>query len=306
MNRAGWRARQRPTAYSRLSPTSRSGMKIGRYTLHEIHTGRLALDGGAMFGIVPKALWQRQIEPDARNRIPMAMRCLLLEGDGRLVLVDSGLGDKYDAKFAEIYGVDQETHELHRSLGAAGFSAEDVTDVVLTHLHFDHAGGCTTRDGDGRLRLAFPNATYHVQRAHWAWAHASPREGASFLAENMEPLEASGQLRFLDGEGELFPGVETIVVDGHTRGQQLVLVRGAEDTLLFAADLLPTAAHVPLLWIMAYDVAPLDTLEEKRRVLDRAAAEGWTVVFEHDVATARARIKLGERGYEAVDRAPTL
>lgn len=281
-------------------------MKIGPYTLYEIHTGGLALDGGAMFGIVPKALWQRQVEPDARNRIPMAMRCLLLEGEGRLILVDTGLGDKYDAKFAQIYGVDQERHELHRSLAAAGFGAEEVTDVVLTHLHFDHAGGATVRDGGGRLRLAFPHATHYVQRAHWAWAHESPREAASFLAENMDPLEASGQLRFLDGPGELFPGLELLVVDGHTRGQQLLLVRGPEETLLFAADLLPTAAHVPLLWIMAYDVAPLDTLAEKQRVLEQAAEEGWTIFFEHDAATARGRVRKGERGYELVDRAPTL
>ena len=281
-------------------------MQIGPYTLHEIHAGRLGLDGGAMFGIVPKPLWERRIPADGRNRIPLAMRCLLLEGDGRLVLVDNGVGDKYDAKFADIYAVDREARELHRSLRDAGFSAEDVTDVVLTHLHFDHCGGSTVRGGDGRLRTAFPNATYHVQRAHWEWAHASPREQASFFAENMEPLEQSGQLRLLDGPGPLFPGVETLVVNGHTRGQQLVTVSDDDRTLLFAADLLPTAAHVPLLWVMAYDVAPLETLEEKERLLSLAAEEGWTVLFEHDTETATARIARTEKGFEAVDRAPQL
>lgn len=281
-------------------------MTIGPYTLHEIHAGQLSLDGGAMFGIIPKPLWERRIAPDARNRIPLAMRCLLLEGDGRLVLIDNGLGDKYDAKFAEIYAVDQESSELHRSLRAAGFSAADVTDVILTHLHFDHCGGSTTRDADGTLRVAFPNATFHVQRTHWDWAHTSPREGASFLSENLEPLEASGQLRLLEGPGPVLAGVEALVVNGHTRGQQLLTISDDEHTLLYAADLLPTAAHVPLLWVMAYDVAPLDTLAEKAPILERAAREGWTIFFEHDTETATAQIEAGERGYRAVDASSSL
>lgn len=281
-------------------------MKIGPYTLHEIHAGRLGLDGGAMFGIVPKPLWERKIPADARNRIPLAMRCLLLEGDGRLALIDNGLGDKYDAKFADIYAVDQESSDLHRSLAAAGFGADEITDVILTHLHFDHCGGSTTRDADGRLRVAFPNATFHVQRSHWEWAHASPREGASFLAENLDPLEASGRLRLVDGPGEVVPGVEAAVVNGHTRGQQILTVADADRTLAFAADLLPTAAHVPTLWVMAYDVAPLDTIAEKEPFLERAAAEGWTIFFEHDAEVATATIRKGERGFEAVERSPIL
>jgi glyoxylase-like metal-dependent hydrolase (beta-lactamase superfamily II) len=281
-------------------------MQIGPYALHEIHAGQLRLDGGAMFGIVPKPLWERRIPADERNRIPLATRCLLLEGDGRVVLVDNGVGDTYDDKFADIYAVDRESAELHRSLADAGFGADDVTDVVLTHLHFDHCGGSTTRDADGSLRVAFPNATFHVQRAHWEWAHASPREGASFLSENLDPLRASGQLRLVDGPGPLLPGIEALVVDGHTRGQQLLKVSDGEQTLLYAADLLPTAAHVPLLWVMAYDVAPLDTLGEKERILNQAASEGWTVFFEHDTETATARIEKGERGFRAVDRLTSL
>jgi glyoxylase-like metal-dependent hydrolase (beta-lactamase superfamily II) len=281
-------------------------MQIGPYALHEIHAGQLRLDGGAMFGIVPKPLWERRIPADERNRIPLATRCLLLEGGGRVVLVDNGVGDTYDDKFADIYAVDRESAELHRSLADAGFGADDVTDVVLTHLHFDHCGGSTTRDADGSLRVAFPNATFHVQRAHWEWAHASPREGASFLSENLDPLRASGQLRLVDGPGPLLPGIEALVVDGHTRGQQLLKVSDGEQTLLYAADLLPTAAHVPLLWVMAYDVAPLDTLGEKERILNQAASEGWTVFFEHDTETATARIEKGERGFRAVDRLTSL
>lgn len=281
-------------------------MKIGPYTIREVHAGELRLDGGAMFGIIPRPLWERRIAPDERGRIPLAMRCMLIEGDGRLLLIDNGLGDKYDDKFADIYGVDQESNELHRSLRAAGFDAADVTDVVLTHLHFDHCGGSTTRGASGGVDVAFPNATFHVQARHWEWAHESPREQASFLQENLSPLAASGQLHLLDGETEIVPGVETIIVDGHTRGQQLVRVFDSARSLLFAADLLPTAAHVPALWIMAYDVAPLDTLAEKQRILARAAREGWRIMFEHDVGTATGRIEESERGFHAVDREPGL
>lgn len=279
-------------------------MRIGPYTLHAIEAGRLHLDGGAMFGIIPRPLWERRITPDARHRIPLAMRCLLIESGDRLILVDNGLGDKTDAKFNDIYGVDHESSNLRSSLRKAGFDPSDVTDVVLTHLHFDHAGGSTTRDADGRLRLVFPNATHHVQRAHWDWAHTSPREQASFLAENLDPLDASGRLNLLDGPGELLPGIETHVVNGHTRGQQLLTISDGTDTLFYAADLLPTAAHVPLLWVMAYDVAPLDTIAEKEPLLARAAAENWTVMFEHDTETALARITHSERGFGVTDARP--
>lgn len=281
-------------------------MKLGPYTLHEIHAGIAHLDGGAMFGIIPRPLWEKRIPPDERGRIPLAMRCMLIEGMGRLVLVDNGVGDKYDEKFADIYGVDRETADLHRSLKAAGFGPEDVTDVILTHLHFDHCGGSTRRDAGGTLITSFPDATYHVQRGHWDWTRESPREQASFLRENFQPIEAAGQLRLHDRGGEVFPGIETIVVNGHTRGQQLVRVFDESHSILFAADLFPTAAHVPLLWIMAYDVAPLDTLAEKRELLERASSEQWTIFFEHDVETAIAVIEAGERGFRAVDGAPAL
>ena len=287
-------------------------MTHGDYQIDTVEAGRLGLDGGAMFGVVPKPLWAGRIAPDDRNRIPLAMRCLLLRGHGRTILVDTGLGHKADAKFEEIYAVDHGHSTLAGSLAALGVAPADVTDVVLTHLHFDHAGGATERAPDGTLRLAFPAARFHVQRAHWAWAHESVRERASFLAENLDPLKASGRLVLEDGEASPFPGVSYVVVDGHTRAQQLVLVEGGADTggaaapLLFAADLVPTAAHVPLLWVMAYDVEPLQTLREKERVLTRAAEEGWTVVFEHDPETAAARIERTEKGFRAVDERPAL
>ncbi len=278
--------------------------RIGPYTLYAIETGRFGLDGGAMFGIVPRPLWERRIAPDARNRIRLHMRCLLLEGDGRLLLIDDGLGDKYDARFQDIYAVDHDHSDLRRSLNAAGFGPDDVTDVILTHLHFDHCGGSTTRRGD-RLALTFPRATYHVQRAHWHWArHPNAREQASFLAENLDPLDASGQLRLIDGEGTLFPGIDVLTVDGHTEAQQMVKLSGPEGTLVFVADLLPTSAHLRPPWIMAYDVRPLVTLAEKQAFLERAEAGGWHLFFEHDPEVAVAGLRRTERGIEVADPRP--
>lgn len=281
-------------------------MTLGGYRIDTVEAGRLRLDGGAMFGIVPRPLWERQIAPDDRNRIPLAMRCLLLRGHGRTVLVDTGLGHKADARFEAIYGVDHGHSTLEGSLAALGVAPADVTDVVLTHLHFDHGGGATRRADDGTLALTFPNARHHVQRSHWEWAHASPREAASFLAENLDPLSASGSLVLADGDAPDVPGLSVVVADGHTRGQQLPLLQADGGTLFYAGDLLPTAAHVPLLWIMAYDVEPLATLREKEEVLTRAADEGWWVVFEHDPETACARIARTDRGFEAVDRKAML
>lgn len=275
--------------------------QIGPYSLYAIETGRFGLDGGAMFGVVPKPLWERRIPPDARNRIPLHMRCLLLEGDGRLILIDNGLGDKYDAKFKDIYAVDHGVGDLHRSLQQAGFHADEVTDVILTHLHFDHCGGSTTRRGDG-LALTFPNARYHVQRDHWTWArYPNVREAASFFDENLEPLAASGQLNLIDGERSLFPGVELLTFYGHTHAQQLVKVSGKEGTLVFVADLLPTTAHVRIPWVMGYDVRPLLTLEEKPIFLEQALAEAWQLFFEHDAEVPVASLQRTDRGIEATE-----
>ena len=275
---------------------------IGSYSLFSIETGRFGLDGGAMFGIVPKPLWSRRIAADDQNRIPLNMRCLLLEGQGRVILIDNGLGEKYDSKFAEIYAIDEEHPALGQSLRAAGFTEEDVTDVVLTHLHFDHCGGSTRRTESGALELAFPNARYHVQRAHWDWAlDPNLREQASFLDENLGPLAESDQLSLLDGQMELFPGIELIPVNGHTESQQLVKVSDQEKTLVFVADLLPTTAHLRLPWIMAYDVRPLVTLQEKARFLEDAVEGGWHFFFEHDPDTAVATPHRTKRGIDVVD-----
>ena len=271
---------------------------IGDYELHVIHAGNFALDGGAMFGIVPKALWSRRITPDSNNRIPLSMRCLLLVGNGRVVLIDNGHGDKYDVKFAQIYGIDDEELNVEASLNAAGFSRADVTDVILTHLHFDHAGGNTVVSGDRHVP-AFPNATYHVQKRHLAWARASnPREKASFFPENFEPIEAAGQLREVDGEVEILPGLHALLVDGHTEAQQMILAKGDTRSLVFVADLLPTIHHLAPAWGMGYDIRPLVTIDEKQRFLERAAREKWTLFFEHDREVEVADVQHGDRGYQ--------
>ncbi|MCS7297973.1 MAG: MBL fold metallo-hydrolase [Bacteroidia bacterium] len=250
--------------------------------LYAIETGRFALDGGAMFGVVPKVIWEKLIPPDSRNRIPMAMRALLIETSERLILVDVGVGHKYTPKFADLYAIDHSTHTLVGGLERHGFSVEDITDVILTHLHFDHAGG-STQHRNGTFLPTFPNARYYVQRSHWEWAHApNPRERASFFPENYDPLAEAGQLVLLEGETELLPGIRIRVVHGHTEGQQLVEVDYRGKTILYGADLFPTSAHLPLPYVMAYDVRPLVTFEERKAYLPRLVQEEIIIFYEHD------------------------
>lgn len=278
--------------------------RIGSYTLHTIETGRFGLDGGAMFGIVPKPLWEKRIGADELNRIPLHARCLLLEGDGRLILIDNGIGSKQDVKFNNIYAVDTSSMELDASLAAVGVHRNDITDVILTHLHFDHCGG-STEIVDGKLQIAFPGATFHVQDAHWDWAMASNvREKASFLPDNLDPLAASGQLNLVSGRHDLFPGVEMIPVDGHTRAMQLVRVHDKERSLLYTADLLPTHAHLSPAWNMGYDLWPMTTIDEKARLLEEAIQGGWHLYFEHDPTVGLCDVVGGNRGPEIANARP--
>jgi glyoxylase-like metal-dependent hydrolase (beta-lactamase superfamily II) len=271
--------------------------QIAGYELYTIETGRFALDGGAMFGIVPKPLWERYIPADAQNRIPLVMRCLLLVGNGRVILVDNGLGDKYDAKFAHIYSVDNEHSSLNASLKQAGFSADEVTDVVLTHLHFDHCGGSTIRKGE-QLVTAFSNATYHVQQDHWEWTKKpNARERNSFLKENLEPLAASGQLHLLEGDDTLFDGVSVKCYNGHTQAMQTVKITDDTSTLVFAADLLPTSAHLLPAWVMAYDLLPLTSIDEKAEFLHEAIENNWQIMFEHDPTVEISSLKRDAKGH---------
>lgn len=269
------------------------------YTAHALEAGHFGLDGGAMFGIVPRALWSRKIEPDAAGRIPLSTRCLLLEGEGRLILIDVGIGDKFDAKHRGIYAM-QDDAGLVAGLKTLGFGPDDVTDVILTHLHFDHCGGATARTADGRLKPVFGRARHHVQRAHWEWASTpNQRERASFLPDNLEPLAASGQLELVDGAADILPGIRVEPVNGHTEAQQIVHIDGTgPDHLVFVADLIPTAHHLSPVWGMAYDIRPLVTIDEKEQFLDRALASNWRLFFEHDSKVESGRVVQGARGAE--------
>jgi glyoxylase-like metal-dependent hydrolase (beta-lactamase superfamily II) len=270
---------------------------LGALRLHALEAGLQRLDGGAMFGVVPKPLWEKRIPADSRNRIPLGLRCLLVETPGALVLVDTGVGNKEDDKFHEIYGIENtgDPTRLEDAIRAAGHEPEDVDIVISTHLHFDHAGGNTVRDPDGRIRPAFPRARYVVQRREYEFARLrNERVRASYMPDNYEPIAEAGLWDFVDGEAQIVPGVSVLPTPGHTPYHQSVLVRSEGRTACFLADLVPTAAHLPLPWIMAYDLEPLVTLETKRTVLHRAQQEDWLLVFEHDPAVPWGNLVAGE------------
>ena len=272
-------------------------MKIGNYELHPIETGRFGLDGGAMFGIVPKPLWSKTNPPDERNRIELAARALLIIGHGKKILVDNGNGSKFTEKQVDIYRLDMRQYNIHNSLKRVGLTTKDITDVILTHLHFDHAGGSTYRE-DGKLKPTFPNARYYVQKAHWDQAmNPTEKDRGSFMPDDFIPLKEYGLLEFVDDELEIFLNITLMVMHGHTAAQQLPKISDGKTTLLYCCDLFPTASHIPLPYIMAYDLRPLTTLEEKRRVLRSAVDEGWILFFEHDPRTIAGRAKLTEKGY---------
>jgi glyoxylase-like metal-dependent hydrolase (beta-lactamase superfamily II) len=271
--------------------------QVGGLKCHILEGGTQRLDGGAMFGVVPYPLWSKRVRHDERHRILLGMRCLLVEHPDGLVLIDTALGNKEDTKFLDIYGVENEGLEgatqLEDALAVAGFLPRDVRWVINTHLHFDHAGGNTTLDPEleddprRHIRPSFPNATYVVQQDELEFARrANERTRASYLPHNYEPIAAAGRWRLLQGDGEVLPGISVRMAPGHVPFHQIVLVRDRGETAAFVADLIPTTAHLPLPWIMGYDLEPLRTLESKRGFLADAIREGWRIVFEHDPTTA--------------------
>ena len=275
-------------------------MRFGRYEVFPIVTSTFALDGGAMFGVIPKALWSRVTRVDDRNRIAMVTRSLLIRGEGRNILVDTGNGDKYSEKFVRIYAIDWHTQNLKGGLARLGLAPEDITDVIITHLHFDHAGGNTYRTSDGNIQPTFPKATYWVQQEHLEAArHPTEKDRASFFPENWEPLAATGQLEILKGAESPWPDIHLEVLYGHTTAMQLPVVRKDGTALMYAADLFPTKAHIPLPWIMAYDNQPLVTLAEKKRLLPQIVAEDWIIFLEHDPDVPACRVVEGEKGWQA-------
>lgn len=266
--------------------------------LHVINTGYFKLDGGAMFGVVPKSIWQRTNPADDKNLCTWAMRCLLVEDGDRLILIDNGIGDKLSQDFLKFYYLHGDD-SLEKSFKQAGFSFDDVTDVFLTHLHFDHCGGGVKFDSNQNPILTFKNAKYWSNEDHWKWAthKPNPREKASFLNENILPVQESGHLEFLpvDGPTSLYD-IEIIWMDGHTEKQMLPMIKYKNRTLVFMADLIPSVGHIPVPYLMGYDVRPLLTMEEKKTFLDEAVENEYILMFEHDPINECCTVKHTEKG----------
>jgi len=265
--------------------------------LFTVDTGFFKLDGGAMFGVVPKSIWSRTNPSDENNLCNWAMRCLLVSDGDRLVLIDNGIGDKQDARFFSHYYLHGEA-SLAKSLQQLGVHPTDITDVFLTHLHFDHCGGSVKYGSHGQYELTFPRATYWSNEDHWNWATVpNPREKASFLEENILPLQEHGVLKYLDlATKSLFPGFDFLTMDGHTDKQMLPKIQYKGRTLVFMADLLPSVGHLPLAYVMGYDTRPLLTIQEKQLFLEEAAREEYVLFLEHDSVNECCTVKMTEKG----------
>lgn len=274
-------------------------LQIGRYSIDIVDTGNFYLDGGAMFGVVPKTIWSKKYNSgDEKNRIPLAANPMIIKSENKNILVDSGNGVKYSQKLIDIYGFDIEKSNLELSLNKFNLSRYDITDVILTHLHFDHAGG-STFEINGKIEPTFPNAKYYVQKEHYKWAcNPTDKDRASFIKSDYEPLISDGLLEFIEGDGELFDGIHVQCVNGHTQAMQLVKVIGDDKSLLFLADLAPTHAHLPYVFSLGYDNFPLTTMAEKKKIFPRAYEEKSIVVFEHDAFLQAATLKSVDKGFE--------
>ncbi|MEW6731183.1 MAG: MBL fold metallo-hydrolase [Acidobacteriota bacterium] len=276
-------------------------MKLGNFQLEIVSDGNLRLDGGAMFGVVPRVVWEKVAEPDEKNRILVGLNCLLIRTDSENILIDTGVGDKWGAREREIYGISHPPTVLS-SLAALGLTAQDISIVINTHLHFDHAGGNTQLGEDKQQALpTFPQARYYVQRSEYEHA-CSPheRDRASYLAEDWQPLVASKQLQLIEGDQEIVPGVRVFRVPGHNLDTQLVRIDSQGETAVFFADIVPTTAHLPLAWVMGYDLYPVELIEQKKRLIPQAAQQGWICIFEHDAQIPMGRIIESTGKYRAV------
>lgn len=252
-----------------------------------------------MFGTVPKTLWQKCLPPDDLNRVRLSMRSLLLESDTHVILVDCGLGDKGDQKFRSVFAVDQNTESLEKSLAKANKKVDDITDVIITHLHFDHAGGISRLDANGKYAATFPNARYHIQQKNFALATSpNPREKASYLPEIYQDIEKDRWVFHNGDKDAALPGLDLMVSKGHTEAQQHPIVDTEYGTVFYAGDLIPTIHHIRLPWIMGYDVRPLDLLDEKQALLKKAFEQKWIIFFEHDPSNICAKIQKGPKYFE--------
>lgn len=272
--------------------------------LRTIHTGYFKLDGGAMFGVVPKTLWKRINPPDENNMCTWAMRCLLVDTGDRVILIDTGMGTKQDAKFRSFFHPHGD-ETLMNSLATNGYSKEDITDVFITHFHFDHVGGAVSVDENGNYYPTFPNAKYWSNEKHYEWAlHPNPREKASFLKENFVPLQELGVLNFVPAvdRSSLFEGFEIMLCYGHTEAMMLPIIHHSGKTLVYCADLLPSSGHLGQPYVMSYDVRPLETIKEKDALLNAALQNGWYLFLEHDKDHELISIKMNEKGRVVVDK----
>lgn len=280
-------------------------MTIGGYKLKVIETGSFALDGGAMFGVVPKPFWQMSNPPDELNRITLHARNLLLSKENQNILIDTGIGNYWDEKFARIYGVDYSEYSQQKSFEQNGIDPEKVTDVILTHLHFDHTGG-STYFRDGKWLPTFSNAKYHIQKKHFEWAiEPSERDKASFIKERFMPLMDEGILKFWE-DSDFNDNIQLIVVNGHTFYQQLVKISDSSKTLLYCGDLIPTSSHIPVPYVMGYDLQPIVTVKEKKDILPKAVDEEWLLFFEHDAFGVASTIIKTDRGFIVKDKITEL
>ncbi len=271
-------------------------MKFGQFEIYPVVDGRFRLDGGAMFGVVPKVLWERCCPADEQNRIELALNCLLIRAHGKNILVDTGLGGKQDEKFRKMFAVERRP-TLQESLKAVGIEPADIDMVINTHLHFDHAGGNTMKGEDGKLKPAFPRAKYLIQAGEFEdGVHPSERTKASYRPENIVPVADHDRWELLDGETEILPGISVVVTDGHTRHHQGVKIESEGKIAFYLGDLIPTVSHLPLPYIMGYDLFPLQTLEAKRRILDKAFEQQWLLLFEHDPKIQMGRVRKDGEG----------
>ena len=274
---------------------------IGKWKIFALETGSFRLDGGAMMGSVPKVLWQETNKPDSLNRIKLSLRCLLADDGENIILVETGIGHKNSNSFIEMFDIRHDENTLSNSLDKYGYSHENITHVILTHLHFDHAGGALYYDGD-ELKPTFPNAKYYVSKRNWnAGLNPSPRDRASYLDLNYKLLENKGLLHLISDNSNILDGVSTYTVDGHTTGQQLIKISSSNKTLVFCSDLIPLKSHLKLPWIMGYDLNAALTLKEKKEFLNQASKFDWLLFFYHDPDYVAVRVKKGDKYYEVAD-----
>ena len=257
-------------------------MKIGKYDLYSVETSEFGLDGGAMFGIIPKPVWEKKVSADELNRVNMVTRSLLLVSDEKKILIDTGNGTKWEEKYKQIYDINTDQYNIEKSLGKYGFSSEQITDVICTHMHFDHIGG-NTKIKSGEVVPTFPNAKYWISQENWKLAnHPSQKDAGSFIEHDWKVLAENQMIEIINGKEPFIEGIETLVTHGHTPGLLHPVVSDGSNKLFYGADIFPMAAHIPIPWVMAYDVQPVVTMEEKQKLLQKMEREDWILFFEHD------------------------